>query len=523
MRPVRRVQVPTHFEEVDLKTTSLGTPPPPAMEAAIIKEIRDVGSTENAPVSVPAARDAVYARRPLTPPADINTLVPEDFSFDEFEFLSSLKKPDDSKPVTSSTENATADTPSAAAPEHVASTSSHTDGPLLLPAAKTDTAVNATAATLPESGLAVVPVVHAASVTPPPVPTRTSMKPLVDTQRKSTATTDSGVIMDFSDAEVEGTSSTMTEKQKDAAVQSPAAAPPETDAVILAPPPPAPSETVNQDRSSVRESKQAMLPVLPIAEPATKAPEPLKQSPPSTTSNVRPSSVLSGQSVSKRASSTGERMMHTGPSAAEMETLKRQLAAKQQDLDHERDEMATLSNQIAALTSRSDAQEEALTYKNERIDRLEADFLRLNNDLTSLRNEKDRLATELARASDELERVSETNAKAFIEKSDEIAALKEQLEALRTLLAQKDREMETLRVQLEESKQTHMATALSGLDQYTDLDDAFIQLVTDEIKKLQETIAEETAYNDKLQAEVDVEYAFWKRNVAEHVQSEDTQ
>lgn len=195
--------------------------------------------------------------------------------------------------------------------------------------------------------------------------------------------------------------------------------------------------------------------------------------------------------------------------------LEREMENHKQALEREINTKKALEAQIQAILSKSNAQEETLKYKNESLDQLNSDYLKTNNDLTSARNEKTKLEAALAKAEEELAATSETNAKAFLEKSDEVSALKDKLAEFAAIIGQKNKQIASLEHQLDETKRANLQTALQNVHQYEKIEDDLVAMVEIEILRMQDTIDEQREYNSKLQVEVDSEYAFWKRKLEE--------
>ena len=259
-------------------------------------------------------------------------------------------------------------------------------------------------------------------------------------------------------------------------------------------PPPLP--TNNAHLVAVRESlKPSLLPVKPVNGAPSNDPD------------------------APRPQSSTSPLANSGISAAELEQLKKELEQQKLALEREIDNKKALEAQIQAIISKSNAQEEALKYKNESLEQLHSDYLKINNDLTSARNEKEKLEVALVKAEEELATISETNAKAYLEKSDEVTALKDKLAEFAAIIGLKNKEIDSLQRQLDEVKRSNVNTALENVQQYEILEEELVKMVEEEILRMQDTIDEQREYNAKLQMEVDAEYAYWKRRLAEREQS----
>lgn len=272
----------------------------------------------------------------------------------------------------------------------------------------------------------------------------------------------------------------------------------ETEAEEISAPPPLP--TNNAHLIALRDSlKPSMLPVKPVnGAPST---EPESQKP----------SIETVSPTIKAAPATASPLSKNDFTSEE---LNKEMEKQKLALEREIDSKKGLEAQIQAIVAKSKAQEEALKFKNESLEQLQTDFLKTNNDLTSARSEKLKLETALAKVEKELAETSETNAKAFIEKSDEVSALKDKLAEFASIIGQKNKEIASLEKQLEETKRASMHTVLENVQQYDKIEDDLVKMVETEILRMQDTIAEQREYNSQLQLEVDSEYAFWKRKLS---------
>lgn len=267
---------------------------------------------------------------------------------------------------------------------------------------------------------------------------------------------------------------------------------------LVAPPPPLPTNTAHL--TAARESlKPSLLPVKPV--------------------NGAPLTDPDAAAPSKPISSNSP-LGISAVNSEELEKLKKQLDQQKLALENEIDAKKALESQIQAMLSKSNAQEEALRYKNESLDTLHSDYLKINNDLTAAKSERDKLKEALTKAEAELASTSESNAKAFLEKNDEVTKLKDKLAEFAAIIGQKNKEIDSLQRQLEEAKRANMQTALKNVEQYTKIEDDLIKMVEEEILRMQDTVDEQREYNAKLQMEVDAEYAYWKRRLTKSKEEE---
>lgn len=259
---------------------------------------------------------------------------------------------------------------------------------------------------------------------------------------------------------------------------------------ITAAPPPLPTD--NAHLLASRESlKPSLLPVMPV--------------------NGAPSSDLDAPKPQTASSP----LATSAITADELEQLRKELDEQKLALEREIDCKKALESQIQAIISKSNAQEEALKYKNESLEQLHSDYLKTNNDLTSARNEKEKLEAALTKAEEELATISESNAKSYLEKSEEVTELKDKLAEFAAIIGQKNKEIDSLQRQLDEVKRSNVNTALENVHQYEKIEDELMKMVEEEILRMQDTIDEQREYNAKLQMEVDAEYAYWKRRLEE--------
>ena len=203
----------------------------------------------------------------------------------------------------------------------------------------------------------------------------------------------------------------------------------------------------------------------------------------------------------------------------ELECLRKQLEEHERKLEKEINSKKSLESQIITIISKSNGQEEALRFKNESLDQLQSEFLKVSNDLTSAKREKEILAEALAKAEEELSASSESNAKVYLQKSDEVTTLKDRLAEFAAIIGQKNKEIASLQRQLEETKRSNMNAALENVQKYENIEDDLIKMVEEEIFRMQDTISEQREYISKLQIEVDSEYAFWNRRLAKDGES----
>ena len=203
----------------------------------------------------------------------------------------------------------------------------------------------------------------------------------------------------------------------------------------------------------------------------------------------------------------------------ELECLRKQLEEHERKLEKEINSKKSLESQIITIISKSNGQEEALRFKNESLDQLQSEFLKVSNDLTSAKREKEILAEALAKAEEELSASSESNAKVYLQKSDEVTTLKDRLAEFAAIIGQKNKEIASLQRQLEEISRSNINTALENVQKYENIEDDLIKMVEEEIFRMQDTISEQREYISKLQIEVDSEYAFWNRRLAKDGES----
>lgn len=560
---MRKVQVSTHFDELDILHTSPSTPEPPGIDDGLIKEINPEGSKNITEAAAMEARSAVYATGNVTPPPELNTLVPEDFNLVDFNFKdlngkaheNEIIKTDhhfvveeeDQKPSTD-TENKTDEvvepvkqeicntivptavvvssdpvnsvkevlsSPKSVQKDEVTSKSESSAIALASQPSETDKAITSP---LPTESLAskneatIAETIDAKENTSDkPVEAlivkdeekiierplskvsearksfeggligQVSKEPVVKPQDSkdtdtATKTIEDGKASTFEDSSLKNQDPTLAVVTKET---------PFKEASETKAPPPLPTDTGHL--IAIRDSmKPSLLPVKPVNGPP---------------------SVDTAEATSGKSSPLAKSEIN----AEELQSLRKQLEQQKYALEMEIDSKKNLELQIQAIISKSDAQEEALKLKNESMELVNAEFLKVNDDLTAIRGEKEKLEQSLSRAEDELSKTSETNAKAYLEKSDEINALKDKLAEFAAIIGQKDKEIQSLQKQLDESKKINMNVALEEVQEYDEIEDELIKLVEEEIKKMQETIEEQRKYNAKLQMEVDGEYSFWKR------------
>lgn len=209
-----------------------------------------------------------------------------------------------------------------------------------------------------------------------------------------------------------------------------------------------------------------------------------------------------------------------GITAAELEQMRKELDEQKLALEREIDNKKALESQIQAMISKSNAQEEALKYKNESLEQIHSDYLKTNNDLTSARNEKEKLESDLAKAEKELAKISESNAKDYLEKSDEVTTLKDKVAEFAAIIGQKNKEIDSLQRQLDEVKRTNVKTTLESVQQYEMIEEELLKIAEEEILRMQDTIEEQREYNAKLQMEVEAEYTYWKKRLEAKAEGE---
>lgn len=556
----------THFD--DLKLTApdgSSAPEPPGLDEAIFKEVKPETTKfdDKIGVNVPAPRSAVYVAKYPSPPPELNTLVPEDFNLIDFNFNDLNHKKKDEVIKTDNhfaigTDEPEVNTESkdnkAEKVEKFEQESKSTEAIVVVAATAVTAAVLVSNDEELDKPSVESPVVEeplkkvsearkslepakVESSKPAPiiiaeVPKSALAKESVEPVKTETSEVKSAPIII---AEVPKKIETKTNEEKNE-VPEVKAAPiiiaevpqsivkqeekvdqpvkiesPEIKAapIIIAPvpeavepeikkepvvveevtaPPPLPTDTAHL--AAVRESlKPSLLPVKPV------------NGAPSTDPEVK----------SHAASSP---LAETSVTAAELEKLRKELEEQKLALEREIDNKNALQSQIQAMVSKSTAQEEALKYKNESIEQLHSDYLKTNNDLTSARNEREKLVLALAKAEEELAKTSETNAKAYLEKSDEVNTLKDKVAEFAAIIGQKNKEIDSLQRQLDEAKRSNVKTVLDNVQKYEKIEDDLIKMVEEEILRMQDTIDAQREYNAKLQMEVDAEYAYWKRRLA---------
>ena len=476
-------------------------------------------------VTVPQPRQAVYATK-ITSPPELNTLVPEDFDMIDFNFVdlkskNSVKETfiqtDDSfilpniSEVEEETEEKLDETKRNTSDESQVDSNKEQGIAIgVIAAAAVTTTEIISENDEPEKIAEAIPIVEAASVIDEPLKK-------VSEARK---TIEAGTVPDPIILEEVSKSMTVNPESKaesnSSIVVSEVPEPEETKAapIIIADisklkpevasepvitkapemvqeitaPPPLPTDT--EHLVAARESlKPSMLPVKPV----NGAP----------TANLDNFRSISSSPLTK-----------IGINSEELEKLNNELEKQKLALENEINSKIVLESQIQAMISKSNAQEEALRYKNESMEQLHDDFLRINNDLTAVKIEKERLEVSLAKAQEELLATNESNAHAYIEKSDEVSALKDRVAEFASIIGQKNKEIDSLQRQLEEIKRTNMRTALDNVQQYEKIEDELLKMVEEEILKMQDTIEEQREYNAKMQLEVDSEYTYWKRRLA---------
>jgi hypothetical protein len=559
---VRKVQVSTHFDELDILHASPSTPEPPGIDDGLIKEISPEGSKNIKEAAAMEARSAVYATGTVTPPPELNTLVPEDFNLVDFnlkdlngkahenEIIKTdhhfVVEEEDQKPSTKAenkteevvepAKKETSDTivptavvvssdPVNSVKEVFSSPKSVQKDEVTSKSETSAIAVDSQPSETDKTLTVLLPTESLASKNEAAIAEtigakeNTSDKPVealilkdkekiierplskVAEARKSfeggligqeDKVSKEPVVKSHTDTATktieDGKASTVEDsilKKQDPKLAVVTKEPPFNEVSETKAPPPLPTDTGHL--IAIRDSmKPSLLPVKPVNGPP---------------------SVDTTEAISGKSSPLAKSEIN----AEELQSLRKQLEQQKYALEMEIDSKKNLELQIQAIISKSDAQEEALKLKNESMELVNAEFLKVNDDLTVIRGEKEKLEQSLARAEDELSKTSETNAKAYLEKSDEINALKDKLAEFAAIIGQKDKEIQSLQKQLDESKKINMNVALEEVQEYDEIEDELIKLVEEEIKKMQETIEEQRKYNAKLQMEVDGEYSFWKR------------
>jgi hypothetical protein len=551
---VRKVQVSTHFDDLNITANGSSTPEPPGptnLDDAIIKVVEnDYSINDNNGINVPETRAAVYATKFPSPPQELNTLVPEDFNLIDFNFIDrnhkkkdeviitdhhfiveeqkEMPKTEKSKETKSEQKESTVEEIKAARVEKVEPVSTPTAAAAATATATASVATAAVLSTIEEERNERSEPVKSPRKDPVPLEAEVDKEPLkkVSDSRKSLEPSQTLTVTEVKPAPIivsqvsksgvsktAAESKTVAETPKDSGPkQSPEPELKGTPIVIAvqkdemkkvekepkvitkdieeitAAPPPLP--TNNAHLLASRDSlKPSLLPVMPV--------------------NGAPSADLEASKPQFASSPLATSTI----TADELECLRKELNDQKLVLEREIDNKKALESQIQAMISKSNAQDEALKYKNESLEQLHSDYLKTNNDLTSARNEKEKLGKALAKAEEELAVISETNARAYLEKSEEVTALKDKLAEFAAIIGQKNKEIDSLQRQLDEVKRLNLNTALENVQQYEKIEDELMKMVEEEILRMQDTIDEQREYNAQLQIEVDAEYTYWKRRL----------
>lgn len=530
-----------------------------------------------ADIPVPEPRQAIYAGKFPSPPAELNTLVPEDFNFMDFNFKSLKSQPKENEVIkTDNTfENIITSEEAKDESKEIATetekkielieakkTEDKTgiDKSLVLGAAVATTAAVATAAAVvsgtseskeAEKNSAPVdtdkePVAKSSAFVPiidekPLIKVSEARKSLEPTNKTEALATKSEptVNVDMPKSKVEQPDRSEAPVAGAAVIAGAAAIAATTAAIVssdktkvIPEEVPKPKEVEKSDTSKTSKVEEMVKPCTTVALDEPKqtavqeviAPAPL----PTNTSHLvaareslKPS-LLPVKPVNGAPSTDSDGLKTSSPltkstiNSEELEKLRKQLDQQKILLEKEIDSKKMLESQIQAMISKSNAQDEALRYKNESLDQLQSDYLKTNNDLTAAKNEKEKLKEALLKAESELAATSEKDTKAFLEKSDEVAGLKDKLAEFAAIIGQKNKEIDSLQRQLEEAKRSNMQTALENVQKYETFEDDLIKMVEEEILRMQDTIDEQREYNAKLQMEVDSEYAFWKAKLSKN-------
>lgn len=414
-------------------------------------------------MSVPKPKPAVYAPRPPSPPPELNTLVPEDFNFVDFSFNSIKKKPG-------------AD-----------------ENNFMQKIVKTDDSFQKL--NIDDSVKENEEVAKNSAPGAEEKSTKTVALITDSTAQKTEQSKDTIIVeeplMKVSDARksIEPTAMMMTSKSEEPDKSSKQDL---TAKEVLPPPPPLPTNTAHL--VAVRESlKPSLLPVKPVngapsSEPPTK------------------------DEVNNLALEKSKK------SVEELEKLKKDLDDQKRALEKEIELKRELESRLESYVKRSGELEEAVKSKEEIIRHLQDDHKRTNIELLEARDEKKGLEISLEKAEAELANISEANAKAYLEKSDEVNGFKDEILNLTVEMAEKNASIKTLEDTLKtemEAKSAMLQKDLEDSAEYDRMEDELIKMVEQEIMRMQDTLDEQHEYNTKLQTEVDSEYAYWKKRLSE--------
>lgn len=531
----------THFDELNITAPDgSSTPEPPGLsEATFNHEVKSAEDTSK-PAFNPIGKSAVYASKPeQLHLSDLNTLVPEDFNLIDFNFKDLSASKESKHPEVIKTDHTFDDivvppleamnTPvitSEPVKEEKESTPIVLPAPVIIEepllkvskarkslepqkAAEMEETKNAESKKIDPIIIAEVPE-SAKKVEP-------AVAKVVENDKKAESAVESDK-ENIKPAQKEETSTAPAISNVQKAAEA-------VEAEEVSAPPPLP--TNNAHLVAVRESlKPTMLPVKPVSgAPASEPSTGESKTPVTATSPLAKTETTSedleahqheieAQKLALEEELNSQKVSLQKEMAEHKAVLEKEMNEHKAALEREIDTKKALEAQLQAIISKSNAQEEALKYKNESLDQLNSDFLKTNNDLTSARSEKARLEAALAKAEAELAATSESNAKAFLEKSDEVTALKDKLAEFAAIIGQKNKEIASLEKQLEETKRSNMQTALESVQQYEKIEDELVKMVEVEILRMQDTIDEQREYNSKLQMEVDAEYAYWKAKLS---------
>jgi hypothetical protein len=533
VRPVRRVQVSTHFDDLDVKPLDLATPPPPAPEPFILTE-----TASNSDLKLPQVKEAGYATKyddvPIDEFAFLSGIVPKQKA--ETAKSSPIIQKESSEPLKPGAINSTA-TSEALKPNAIIATAADEPKSISQPEPKPeptrevvpkqtrtltppletvknpekapiievkkapkDTVERSSTAKQEMTEVKKVPIGVSESANPvegPPLPSNSRQ------DRRSFVSMDSQTPrMDFNESDAG------IMKQRTSKVESDSS---DTKRTSLT------ESACNEYKPDSRESlKPRMLPVLSVAQPAAKCPENFNSSPPIVASNLRPSSVVSNNgkiplTTDKQGKTTPIKLANYQAESDELGRLRENFDKQAILLEKERKDRLKMEHEYEALKSKCEAQDEALRYKNEKAAKMEQDFIFLKNEVTGLKIERDRIHQKLEVAETELKQENGNNAAKFIAKSDEIIELKVKLDNLACAISDKNQEISALNTQLKASQDTHINVIFDSLNALKDFDEDFIAAVETEILKMETLLKEESEYNVKLQQEVNGEYSFWKK------------
>lgn len=551
---MRKVQVSTHFDDLNITANGSSTPEPPGptnLDDAIIKVVEnDYSINDNNGINVPETRAAVYATKFPSPPQELNTLVPEDFNLIDFNFIDrnhktkdevvitdhhfiveeqkEMPKTEKSKATKSEQKESTVEEIKAARAEKVEPVSTPTAAAAATATATASVATAAVLSTIEEERNERSETLKSPRKDLVPLEAEVDKEPLkkVSDSRKSLEPSQTLTVTEVKPAPIIVAQVSKSGVSKTAAESKTVAETPKDSGPKQSPEPElkgAPIVIAEQKDEMKKVEKEPKV-IMKDIEEITAAPPPLPTNNAhllASRDSLKPS-LLPVMPVNGAPSADLEAykpQFASSPLAAstitadELECLKKELNDRKLVLEREIDNKKALESQIQAMISKSNAQDEALKYKNESLEQLHSDYLKTNNDLTSARNEKEKLGKALAKAEEELAVISETNARAYLEKNEEVTALKDKLAEFAAIIGQKNKEIDSLQRQLDEVKRLNLNTALENVQQYEKIEDELMKMVEEEILRMQDTIDEQREYNAQLQIEVDAEYTYWKRRL----------